>query len=273
MWRAITLALPAIGLLAIALPCAAESAGSALLKDGDSVLFIGNSYVGSEGGLNNHFRRTVAKAAPPLTVKADWTSMYDKATLADMLTDEVSQRIRSGQRRARRRPERPRRGDAAVRRPGEGRRPAPCVLRDVGGQPDARRRRVGRLPRGNAGRHRAPAALREGDRRAGRAVRPHLLRPAGRPAGLRRSEARLPVRARQLDPERPGHAGQRGRPLRRHDRPLAGRPALLGAVPAGPGAAHRGARLADRPGLAGGQGGRQAGAVARPYAPGSRPST
>ncbi len=96
MWRAITLALPAIGLLAIALPCAAESAGSALLKDGDSVLFIGNSYVGSEGGLNNHFRRTVAKAAPPLTVKADWTSMYDKATLADMLTDEVSQRIRTG---------------------------------------------------------------------------------------------------------------------------------------------------------------------------------
>ncbi len=96
MWKTLALAFPALGLVAFALPCAAQTAWPALLKDGDSVLFIGNSYVGSEGGLDNHFRRTIAKAAPPLNVRTDWPAMYDKATLADMLTDEVSQRIRTG---------------------------------------------------------------------------------------------------------------------------------------------------------------------------------
>jgi hypothetical protein len=96
MWRTVTFALPAIGILAFALPCTAETAWPVLLRDGDTILFIGNSYVGSEGGLENHFRRTVAKAVPPLTVKAYWPAMYDKAALAEMYTDEVAQWIPTG---------------------------------------------------------------------------------------------------------------------------------------------------------------------------------
>jgi predicted alpha/beta superfamily hydrolase len=69
---------------------------SILLNDGDKVLFVGNSKIGSEGGLNNHLRRTVANVNPPLAIQADWLAMYDKPTLKDMYTDELVERIRTG---------------------------------------------------------------------------------------------------------------------------------------------------------------------------------
>lgn len=68
----------------------------AILHDGDQVLFIGNSKVGSEGGLHHHFRRVTAQASPPLTIQTDWPSMYNKPTLKDMYTDEIVKRIHSG---------------------------------------------------------------------------------------------------------------------------------------------------------------------------------
>jgi hypothetical protein len=44
----------------------AAHANPPLLEHGDSILFIGNSKVGSEGGLQHHFRRALAKAEPSL---------------------------------------------------------------------------------------------------------------------------------------------------------------------------------------------------------------
>jgi hypothetical protein len=67
-----------------------------LLEGGERVLFIGNGYVGSEGGLHNHFRRTLARPEPALSIETDWPAMFNRPTLADMLTDEVATRIREG---------------------------------------------------------------------------------------------------------------------------------------------------------------------------------
>jgi hypothetical protein len=69
---------------------------SSLLENGDSVLFVGNSKVGSEGGLQHHFRRTLAKANPSLTIETHWFGMFNRPTLADMYTDEVIERIKTG---------------------------------------------------------------------------------------------------------------------------------------------------------------------------------
>ena len=67
-----------------------------LLHNNEKLLFVGNGNVGSEGGLQNHFRRTVAGARPPLTVQTEWLSMYNRPTLSDMYTDELVQKIRTG---------------------------------------------------------------------------------------------------------------------------------------------------------------------------------
>jgi hypothetical protein len=67
-----------------------------ILFNGDCVLFIGNSKVGSEGGLHHHFRRTVARATPPIDIQTDWLAMYNRPTLKDMYTEEVTQRIKEG---------------------------------------------------------------------------------------------------------------------------------------------------------------------------------
>ena len=74
----------------------AAHANPSLLKYGDSVLFVGNSKVGSEGGLQHHFRRTLALADPAITVATHWFGMYDRPMLKDMYTDEVIERIKTG---------------------------------------------------------------------------------------------------------------------------------------------------------------------------------
>ncbi|MCB0629328.1 MAG: hypothetical protein R2824_27795 [Saprospiraceae bacterium] len=82
-------------ILLLAASCTSTESES-MLKDGDSVLFVGNSKVGSEGGLQNHFRRTLARAEPPLTIDTYWENMFNRATLADMYTDELVERITGG---------------------------------------------------------------------------------------------------------------------------------------------------------------------------------
>ncbi len=72
-----------------------QNSGS-LLANGIKVLFIGNEKVGSEGGLQNHFRRSVKGAEPALSVETDWISMYDKSTLGEMYTDALVDRINKG---------------------------------------------------------------------------------------------------------------------------------------------------------------------------------
>ena len=71
--------------------------GVGLLDDVDSILFVGNSNVGSEGGLHHHFRRTVAKASPPVNLATDWVSMYGASALDEMYTDELVARVKNGQ--------------------------------------------------------------------------------------------------------------------------------------------------------------------------------
>jgi hypothetical protein len=82
-------------LLVIISSCATVSTPP-LLETGDQVLFIGNSKIGSEGGLQHHFRRTIAKAQPPLEIETYWESMYDRTTLSEMYTDELIERITTG---------------------------------------------------------------------------------------------------------------------------------------------------------------------------------
>jgi len=67
-----------------------------ILKEGDKILFVGNGAVGSEGGLHHHFRRTLKRMQEPLTIETDWIAMYGANSLADMYTDELVERIRTG---------------------------------------------------------------------------------------------------------------------------------------------------------------------------------
>ncbi len=67
-----------------------------LLHQGDRILFVGNSKVGSEGGLHNHFRRTLGRADDPMTIGCSWISMYGQTTLSDMYTGELVDSITSG---------------------------------------------------------------------------------------------------------------------------------------------------------------------------------
>ena len=85
-----------LGCLATRQPSAAEET-AVTLQAGDSVLFIGNSRIGSEGGLQNHFRRTCAVAELALGIETFWTNAYGANGLADMLTDQVTDRLRNGQ--------------------------------------------------------------------------------------------------------------------------------------------------------------------------------
>jgi hypothetical protein len=77
-------------------PTLAGGTWPSLLHDKDSVLFIGNSKVGSEGGLQNHFRRTLTRADPPLSIQTFWPGMFNRPTLKDMYTEEVTERIQTG---------------------------------------------------------------------------------------------------------------------------------------------------------------------------------
>lgn len=93
--KATTLSLVFAGCLLIS-PLLAQTTKNVLLNNGDSVFFIGNSKVGSEGGLHHRFRRTLAKTDPPLTIGTHWFGMYNRLTLKDMYTDEVIERIKTG---------------------------------------------------------------------------------------------------------------------------------------------------------------------------------
>lgn len=66
----------------------------AIIHDGDSILFVGNSKVGSEGGLHNHFRRMLEQKNPQLNLYTDWISMYGISHLKGMYTDELVERIK-----------------------------------------------------------------------------------------------------------------------------------------------------------------------------------
>lgn len=65
------------------------------LQNGDSILFIGNSKVGSEGGLHHHFRRTLKTAEKALQVNTHWITMYNHTSLDEMFTEEIKERIKS----------------------------------------------------------------------------------------------------------------------------------------------------------------------------------
>ncbi|MDR2497963.1 MAG: hypothetical protein LBD28_00795 [Tannerellaceae bacterium] len=67
-----------------------------LIVEGTKILFVGNDNVGSDGGLNNHIRRSLAAASAPLRIEADWIGMYDKPSLEDMFTDSLLRRIETG---------------------------------------------------------------------------------------------------------------------------------------------------------------------------------
>lgn len=82
----------AILLMVQLIPCYAQG----ILSDGQKILFVGNSMVGSEGGLHHHFRRTLKRMEHPVTVSTDWIAMYDKPTLSEMLTDALRKRIEEG---------------------------------------------------------------------------------------------------------------------------------------------------------------------------------
>lgn len=73
-----------------------QSYTQGILAEGQKILFVGNSKVGSEGGLQNHFRRTLERMEKPLTVQTDWVAMYDKSSVAEMLTDDLKKRIEEG---------------------------------------------------------------------------------------------------------------------------------------------------------------------------------
>ncbi|MCB0670026.1 MAG: hypothetical protein KDC80_29570 [Saprospiraceae bacterium] len=59
----------------------------------NSILFVGNSKVGSEGGLHHHFRRTVNTHDSLANLSTHWFSMYNRQTLGEMLTPEVLSRL------------------------------------------------------------------------------------------------------------------------------------------------------------------------------------
>jgi hypothetical protein len=68
----------------------------ALVKNNDHILYICNSYIGAEGGLNNHFERMAAEMNPPLTVNSramiHWGRglkyMYNDSTLNAIKTEK-----------------------------------------------------------------------------------------------------------------------------------------------------------------------------------------
>ncbi|MDR2495941.1 MAG: hypothetical protein LBD21_02285 [Tannerellaceae bacterium] len=89
----------AAALIAVALiPAAALSQRHSppLITEGTKILFVGNENVGSEGGLHNHIRRSLALASDPIRIEAAWISMYDKPSLVDMFTDSLLRRIQTG---------------------------------------------------------------------------------------------------------------------------------------------------------------------------------
>jgi hypothetical protein len=74
---------------------APEPAWPAILHDGDRLFYVGNSFIGNEGGLDNVFRRLVARAMPPLTV-TNSSQMFWGRGLGSMWTDSVLKEIHSG---------------------------------------------------------------------------------------------------------------------------------------------------------------------------------
>jgi hypothetical protein len=66
-----------------------------LLEDGDHLFYVGNSFIGSEGGLNNHFRRMITSASPPLTI-SDTSLIFWGQGLNRMYTGDVVREIESG---------------------------------------------------------------------------------------------------------------------------------------------------------------------------------
>jgi len=85
-----------LGALLFGLSACRPAEAESPLQDGDSVLFLGNSKIGSEGGLHNHVRRTAAKATPSLRIETAWFNAYGAQSVADLLTDEAKARLRSG---------------------------------------------------------------------------------------------------------------------------------------------------------------------------------
>jgi hypothetical protein len=70
-------------------------APKAPLRSAGSLYFVGNSYMGNCGGINNYFRKALASAEPPLTCRAI-AKIYYGQPLRAMFTPQVQRKIASG---------------------------------------------------------------------------------------------------------------------------------------------------------------------------------
>lgn len=66
------------------------------IKEDLRILFVGNSKVGSEGGLQHHFRRTIERLPDSTGIHTDWIAMYNRADLSEMMTTDLLHRIETG---------------------------------------------------------------------------------------------------------------------------------------------------------------------------------
>lgn len=66
-----------------------------LVADGDSILFVGNSYMGNKGGVYNYLARAMAAADPPLRLVPSSRIFYGQG-LQSMCTDRVRRMIING---------------------------------------------------------------------------------------------------------------------------------------------------------------------------------
>jgi hypothetical protein len=73
----------------------APPAWPAILEDGDRVFWVGNSFIGTEGGLENHFRRLVAAASPALSIRSHSRIFWGQG-LGRMRIPDVVREIASG---------------------------------------------------------------------------------------------------------------------------------------------------------------------------------
>lgn len=80
--------------LATSVFAAEKPAWSPLIKEGDSLLFIGNSYMANEGGVRHYLTKALQSAKPPLKITTEHEIMYGKP-LDVMFTPAAQEKIKS----------------------------------------------------------------------------------------------------------------------------------------------------------------------------------
>lgn len=86
---------PASAPAAAPAPDPVRTAWPPILKDGDRLYFVGNSYMGNHGGLPRALEKLLAQREPPLSVQSDGSIFFGKG-LGEMHRPDVAASLSSG---------------------------------------------------------------------------------------------------------------------------------------------------------------------------------